>query len=184
MTFRVSQGNCGRFTHQPVCNTGGFPCGDLRYSYDFFIQIGLVILAARGGTVLATEDQFSNSTTRALEENFVTIEHSDGTIARYLHLSPNSLMVNPGDMVSQGDPIALAGDSGFTGTTPTFANPHLHFDVMESDSSTCTQKPATLAANGGIIVVSGCKTVPVTFRNAQPLDTPLIETQFYTALLF
>lgn len=184
MTFRVSQGNCGRYTHKIICTAGGLSCGDLRYAYDFFIQIGLVILAARGGTVVAVEDQFSNSTTQSLEENFVIIEHVDGTIGRYLHLSPNSLMVNLGDTVSQGDPIALAGDSGFTGSIPNFANPHLHFDVIEEDSNTCTTKQSTIDANGGVLDISGCKTFPVTFRNAQPLDTPLLETKFYTALPF
>ena len=180
MSFRVSQGNCGTSTHQPICNAGGFPCGDLRYGIDFFMPIGIVVLAARGGTVVQLEDQFSNSTSLAGQENFVIVEHSDGTFARYIHFSPSSLMINLGDVVSQGDPIGLSGDSGFTGVN----NPHLHIDVVQEDSSTCTERQTTVDANGGNIVVSGCKTIPITFRNAQPLDAPLLRNRTYTALPF
>ena len=88
------------------------------------------------------------------------------------HLSPNSLLVSVGDIVSQGDPIAMSGSSGFT-DPPGVSNPHLHFDVLTPPFINC--------GNG---VFSGCKTVPIAFRNANPLDVPLIEDKTYKALPF
>ncbi|MEM8845270.1 MAG: hypothetical protein AAGB35_09545, partial [Pseudomonadota bacterium] len=68
MSFTVNQGNCGQFiTHKPNC-TGILPggvrvsCGDRRYAYDFFMPVGIVILAARSGTVVTVVDGFSNAT--------------------------------------------------------------------------------------------------------------------------
>ena len=175
-SFLVNQGNCGRFTtHRPICtaiaaNGKTINCGDGRYAYDFFMPIGTEILAARSGIVINTEDRFSNSTNAAYETNYVVIQHDDYTIAQYLHLSPNSLRVSYGDTVSQGEPIALSGSSGFT-DPPGVSNPHLHFDVLKP--------PFTYCGNG---VFSGCRSVPVTFKNAKPLDVPLIEDSTYEAL--
>ena len=175
MTFLMNQGNCGQFsTHRPMCtaiDTMGqlISCGDRRYAYDFALPIGTVILAVRGGTVTNIVDGFSNSTTNAGEENIISIAHDDGSAAVYLHLSPGSFMVSLGEIVQQGDPIALSGSSGFTGIN----NPHLHFDVVMPPLDNCTVTNST-----------GCISVPVTFRNASPLDTPLIEGTMYTALPF
>ena len=177
MSFVMNQGNCGQYiTHRPNCtaiNSMGqtISCGDLRYSYDFAMPIGIVILAVRGGTVTIIVDGFSNSTNTVDETNQITIEHADGTVATYLHLSPNSLMVNLGDVVQQGDPIALSGSSGFT--DPGFSNPHLHLHVLVPPFNTCTAPD-----------FSGCMSIPVTFRNANPLDAPLIEGNIYEALPF
>ena len=176
-SYEVNQGNCGQFiTHRPVCtgidiNGAVVNCGDGRYSYDFAMPIGVVILATRGGTVSLIKDGFPNSSNSIDENNFVSILHDDGTVSSYLHLSPNSIMVSVGDVVQQGDPIALSGSSGFT--DPGFSNPHLHFSVITPPFDFCT---ATVS--------SGCVTIPVTFRNAQPLDAPLLEDRVYEALPF
>ncbi len=177
MSFVMNQGNCGQFiTHRPMCtaiNAMGqiVSCGDGRYAYDFAMPIGIVILATRGGTVTNIIDGFSNSTNRVDQANFITIEHADGSVASYIHLSPNSFMVNVGDVVLQGDPIGLSGSSGFT--DPGFSNPHLHFNVIVPPFDFCTTTD-----------FSGCLTIPVTFRNANPLDAPLIEGKTYSALPF
>ena len=177
MSFVMNQGNCGQFiTHRPNCtaiNAMGqtINCGDRRYSYDFAMPIGLVVLASRGGTVTLIVDGFSNSTNSAGEENLIAIEHADGTVGSYIHLSPNSFMVNVGDVVQQGDPIGISGSSGFT--DPGFSNPHLHFNVLVPPFDNCTTT-----------VFSGCVAIPVTFRNANPLDAPLIEGRVYEAFPF
>ena len=120
MSFLVNNGNCGiSRTHQPNCsvvNSDGSVtnCGDARYSYDWAMPIGIVVTAARGGTVLLTEDRFSNATNGGDEVNFVNIEHDDGTVATYVHFSPNSILVSVGDIVSKGDALGMSGSSGFT----------------------------------------------------------------------
>ena len=170
-TFKISQGNCGKFsTHRPRCKamtSSGVTvdCGDLRYSYDFAIPIGQKIYAARGGAVTAIEDKYSNLSVGSGEENYIVIEHNDGTIAIYLHLSPKGVLVKVGEYVTQGDVIGIAGNSGFTGGLP-----HLHFHVLRPPYDKCNAKDIT-----------GCKTIPIVFKNANPLDSPLIESIKYKA---
>jgi len=55
--------------------------------------------------------------------NRIVIEHADGVIASYLHLMTGSLLVQPGDPVTCGTPLALIGSSGNS------SMPHLHFQV-------------------------------------------------------
>jgi len=180
-SFLVNNGNCGiSRTHQPNCsvvNSDGTVtnCGDARYSYDWAMPIGIVVTAARGGTVLLVEDSFSNATNGGDEVNFVTIEHDDGTVASYVHFSPNSILVSPGDIVSKGDALGMSGSSGFTdppGTDGT-RNPHLHLQVFDPPFVNCS--PDTLV---------GCITAPLTFSNAFPLDKPLIQGRTYEAVPF
>ena len=169
--YRVSQGNCGWITHQPECSSispNGIKklCGDLRYAYDFAIPIGDKIVAARDGTVVNVEEQFSNLDYANGQENFVAIEHDDGSVASYAHLSPNGALVENGAKVKQGQIIGIAGNSGYTGGAP-----HLHFQVLVPPFDKCTPEE-----------YSGCKTIPVLFRNADPVHKPLLEGKRYRAL--
>ncbi len=171
MAFSISQGNCGIFTHLMNCVVNGFACGDIRYAYDHDMPVGIVILASRAGTVVSVEDRFPNGTNDFSQTNFILIQHNDGSVGRYLHINPSSAMVTVGQVVSQGDPIAISGDSGNTGIN----NPHLHFDVVVNESPTCRVR----------IDFSDCRTLPVVFRNAAPLDAPLMEGDIlYEALTF
>lgn len=43
------------------------------------------------------------------------IKHDDGTIARYIHLANNGVLVKKGDCVKRGQVIALSGNTGDTG---------------------------------------------------------------------
>ena len=178
MSFNVNNGNCGRSTtHRPNCTAitaGGsiIRCGDARYAFDFFMPVGIVITAAREGIVTVVVDEFSNDTNGAGQENQVSIQHDDGTVATYLHFSPDSIFVSVGDFVSKGDPIGLAGSSGFT-DPPNQSNPHLHLIVYRPPFTNCTRFDA-----------SGCVSVPFTFSNANPPDKPLIQGTTYEALPF
>ena len=179
MSFLVNNGNCGiSKTHQPRCtvvneNGAVVSCGDARYAYDFAMPVGIVITAARGGRVTAVVDEFSNDTNGGDEVNLVSIQHVDGTVASYLHFSPDSIFVSVGDTVSKGDPIGLSGSSGFTTFDPAFPNPHLHILVYKPPFTRCNSTDA-----------SGCRSVPFTFSNANPPDKPLIQGTVYEALPF
>jgi len=54
----------------------------------------------------------------------VIVQHDDGTLGEYMHLSPSGVEVHPGQRVKRGQELALSGNTGFSST------PHLHFQVM------------------------------------------------------
>lgn len=115
-SFAVTQGNCGGTTHN----------GRSKYSYDFNMEIGDTVVAARAGTVYeVVEDKADNNGCQD-GENHIFIEHDDGSVARYLHLTQNGSSVSVGDTVTQGQVIGISGNTGCSG------GPHLHFDVTVS----------------------------------------------------
>ena len=114
---------------------------------------GTTLIAARGGTVVSVEHDRGNA------GNALGIEHDDGTIGWYFHLT--SHLVDEGDVVKQGDSIALSGHSGTS-------LPHLHFQV-------CNGRPEFLQCDD---------TLPVTFRNTRPHPKGLRVFEFYTARPF
>lgn len=91
--------------------------------------------------------------------NFVCVQHSDGTYARYFHLSRNGVRVKKGDRVAAGDILGLSGNTGFSSA------PHLHFDVVDVlPEDTCS---LTLSDGTDIPAVSAA------FSARLPHDQPL-----------
>ena len=133
--------------------------GTRQYAYDFEMPIGTILVAARAGEVSAVEQSYMDSTRIPGEENFVMITHDDGTHGRYFHITQNGSMVAVGQMVGQGDPIALSGDTGES------HGPHLHFVLEPAGES-------PLVPRGG---------TPVTFLNTSPHVNGLREGVVYVA---
>jgi len=81
---------------------------------DFAAEAGAPVVAAADGVVLvaATHPEFGN---------MIDIDHGDGLISRYAHLS--RLDVAPGMLVRRGDNIGAVGSTGRS------TGPHLHFEV-------------------------------------------------------
>lgn len=146
-SYRVSQGNCFAW--------GGHR-GSYRYSYDFAMPIGALVTAARAGVVVETRTEFVDGDIAAGHENLVKVEHQDGTIAAYSHLS--KALVEVGEVVAAGDPLGLSGNTGQTGGLP-----HLHFQL-----SPCWEPTA-------------CTTIPVTFVNTRPNPNGLLADEVYPA---
>ncbi len=143
VTWPVWQGNCSGFGHS----------GFWKYSYDFNMPIGSVVTAARGGTVFYTyasarDDGPHDSTARP---NLVFIRHADSTVAVYSHLMRNGVRVLVGQVVAQGDTIALSGNTGYTDD-----HPHLHFSIHA-----CASLP-------GFADVPSCPALATVFSNAEP----------------
>jgi murein DD-endopeptidase MepM/ murein hydrolase activator NlpD len=100
-----------------------------RYAVDFSVPQGTPVLAARAGTVIEIRDSFNEGRAdpKLTEKtNLVSIIHTDGTFAQYVHLAPHSLLVRPGERVETGQMIARSGSTGYAG------GPHLHFDLRRA----------------------------------------------------
>lgn len=124
-SFTMHQGYNGIFSHQN------------ENSLDFTMPEGTEIVAAREGKIIQTVQNNNrgcpNSSCANLA-NYITILHSDGTMAQYLHLKQNGVKVKVGDEVKKGDVIGLSGNTGWSN------GPHLHFVCYLPDASKPKQK--------------------------------------------
>jgi hypothetical protein len=82
-------------------------------SWQFLTKPNDTIFAIRKGVVVNIKDNIAADTSSEYgyksESNSITIEHKDGTLAKYDVLKDKSIMVNIGDIVYPSAPIALAG---------------------------------------------------------------------------
>lgn len=130
-----------------------------RIGLDFDLPMGSRLLAARSGVAIEVVDGFDDNGASLDQNNFILIQHGDGSVAFYSHIRQGSARIETGDSVGVGDRIA---DSGAAGAP--FA--HLHFTVYR---------------NAGL---DDRDSLPINFRNADgPLDERggLISGQVYTA---
>ena len=84
---------------------------------DFMAETGTPAHAAAGGMVIYSDlhSQYGN---------MVEIDHGNGLITRYAHLSKR--------MVKNGDVVLSGGTVGAVGSTGRSTGPHLHFEVREN----------------------------------------------------
>jgi hypothetical protein len=108
-SFFVNQSNCSGFGHS----------GFLTFGYDFTMDIGTEISAMREGVVVHTQNGTLDR--NPIGTNLILIEHDDGTIALYSHLTNNGVLVVTGQSVVAGEIIGLSGNTGNAGGLP-----HLH----------------------------------------------------------
>lgn len=97
--------------------TSGFKMrwGSMHRAIDWACPVGTAIMASCGGTVVQA-GWFSTY------GNCVTLRHPDGRQTRYAHLS--KILVSTGQTVSQGQKIALSGNTGRS------TGPHVHFEII------------------------------------------------------
>jgi murein DD-endopeptidase MepM/ murein hydrolase activator NlpD len=138
--YVVMQGPRGSFSH--------FAGSGSENAVDWTCPVGTIVCAARDGRVVAVkQDSTVGGNDRKWRPfaNYVVIKHADGTFADYVHLQPDSVMVNIGEEVTTGQPIARSGKTGFTSA------PHLHFSVFQTvDGKTKLTLPFRLKTDRGI----------------------------------
>ena len=141
---RLYQGPYGPTSHQK------------KAAWDFPMERGAPVCAARGGTVVDVVDAFGeggNDMRFYDKVNKILILHTDGTMGAYLHLQRGGMHVKVHDVVLPGRVIGEVGNSGYS------SGPHLHFEVFRLID---TVKPAeTLlvkfltAGGGGVTLEAG-----------------------------
>ncbi len=112
-SFKVTQENCSSDSHT----------GKQRYAYDFKMAIGTPVLAIREGVVTSVVENHKDHNGCENGENYIYIEHSDGTIGAYVHLTKDGALVKKSDIISQGQNIGLSGNTGCS------TGAHLHLIV-------------------------------------------------------
>lgn len=92
----------------------GLRWGRMHKGADWACSVGTTVYASCGGTVIQASYNggFGNN---------VVISHPDGRMTRYAHNS--KLLVKVGQVVEQGEPIALSGNTGRS------TGPHVHFEL-------------------------------------------------------
>lgn len=142
VALKVGQGNN---------NAGGSHTGSQAFAFDFMMPSGTTIRAAAAGTVEwlqegQTTTYNPNAPTTASNTPFpagslqnwgnaVRIRHFGGMTSWYFHIQPNGVIVNVGDTVERGQPIATSDNTGRT------TGPHLHFQI-QADSTNWGQSVA------------------------------------------
>ncbi|MDC0667873.1 phosphodiester glycosidase family protein [Nannocystis radixulma] len=144
---------CGDAFTCSQANFGSSHQGSQAYAWDFAMPKGTPVHAARGGTIAYLEMR-SPAGSQCYDPpglleachnkaNFIGIKHADGTVALYMHL--REMKVQKGDVVQQGQLIALSGNSGYT------SGPHLHFQ-LQNDCGIwfCSSVPVSFADAPGL----------------------------------
>ena len=110
------------------------------------------------------------------EANVINIKHADGTEAQYVHLTYDGALKNEGDNVTQGEIIALSGNTGKS------TGPHLHFHVIQALNECEDTDPREN------YTWYSCNSIPLTFKNTSEHCHGLLESDLksegYTAELY
>ena len=91
--------------------------GKMHKGIDIAAKAGTPVIAAESGKVVYSGWQNGYG-------NFVAIDHGAGYVSRYAHSS--KLLVRSGQIVTQGQRIALVGNTGKS------TGPHLHFELTNN----------------------------------------------------
>lgn len=116
----------------PMVNSSG--CGPSHASYDdhpgydYYAATGSEVFAAGSGRIVNNPSMCvsTNVIGGCAAKGYVGIDHGNGYITQYGHLSSIESYVQPGKPISEGTRIGLSGWTGLSGS----ASAHLHFEVL------------------------------------------------------
>ena len=121
---------------------------------------GEPVLAPADSTVVSVSDGQPDEPIGAIggphgEGNMIILKIDDQRYAMLSHLKQGSVLVNEGDRVRSGQPIAAVGDSGNS------VGPHLHFQVQQ-DPDFDMQRTRTLPVvfSNAVVIRSGAESRP------------------------
>lgn len=147
--YMVTQEFYGKISHH---EPGTF------FAVDFEMPEGDTICAARKGKVIRVRENYTEGgrdPELKSKANIVIILHDDGTLGEYGHIKHNGVLVEVGQSVKAGQPIAQAGNTGFSNGA------HLDFKV------------SIPSANGKI------RSLPIRFRGKEGTATRVSRGTYY-----
>ncbi|GAB4190094.1 MAG: peptidoglycan DD-metalloendopeptidase family protein [Wenzhouxiangellaceae bacterium] len=151
--FRISQGFNGGQTHTTP---------DSRYAVDIPMDEGTPVVAARSGIVMDVQDDFyeggADLERYGQRANRVIILHSDGTMAVYAHLAPESAYARPGQTVLAGEMVGRSGNTGYS------TGPHLHFAIQRNAGMRLESVPFYFRAENGADILPESGAVLVGYK--------------------
>jgi hypothetical protein len=136
--------NCGKRTYDGHKGIDITP-----YPYWFYKMDNdqVEVVAAAPGTIVARADgRFDRNCewVPGTTSNHVIIRHQDGSTAKYVHLKKNSVTSKVvGQTVVTGEYLGVVGSSGIS------TNPHLHFEVSRTSSTSQHVDPFGGSCNAG-----------------------------------
>jgi murein DD-endopeptidase MepM/ murein hydrolase activator NlpD len=136
-------------------NTGGHTTGGQNFAFDFSLPAGTQIRAAREGTVEWLQENLTATHDPTKPDgpgnvplvgtanwgNAVRLRHAGGFTSWYFHIQQNGVLVNVGDVVTQGQAIALSDNTGNS------SGAHLHFQVQADSADWGQTVPCTFGAD-------------------------------------
>ena len=137
----MPEGSSHMFTQAPGGMISTHYTRESLHAVDIAMREDTPVLAARGGTVAATESRHgSNRDDDPLTDygNFVRVRHEDGTIATYAHLRHAGVAVQAGEQVRTGQLLGYSGTTGFS------SGPHLHFGVARLERNGDAQEEVSV----------------------------------------
>jgi murein DD-endopeptidase MepM/ murein hydrolase activator NlpD len=122
----------------------------------------VTVVAAAGGTIISkTDGNFDRQCSSVTDNpNYIFVQHSDGTVAWYLHMKSGSVTTKTvGQTVVAGEVLGKVGSSGFSSA------PHLHFELH-----------STATAGSPVIdpFTGACNTVPTSWAAQRAYEDPAI----------
>lgn len=122
-SYELLQGNSSEPTHNSNLS---------RYAFDFTMSIGDTVTSTQNGYVIGVIDGYHGwgygDKWKSYANQVMIYDTLTHLFTMYGHLKQNSSMVEVGEFVTRGQPIALSGQTGQT------SEEHLHFNVLQADS--------------------------------------------------
>ena len=147
-SYKIGLSHCGGETHLT-----GEPD---QFAINFVMDIGTSLTACRKGTIMFVRESGDDY---GPVNNMVILRDDDGYFIQYQNLTLNGALVDVGDIVAKGDPIALSGASGANA-------PYLHLVFTQF----------------GDWMYPYSRSYPINFSNTSPNPKSLIQDETYIAL--
>jgi len=124
-SYELLQGNNSNPTHNHKVS---------RYAFDFTMKIGDTITSSQNGFVVGVIEGYkgwgNSSRWKPYSNQVMIYDTASHLFTMYGHLKQFGCLVELGEYVTIGQPIALSGKTGQT------SEEHLHFNVLKADSKT------------------------------------------------